>query len=177
MRPSGIGSDRASSSPLRASRRKITSAGGPPAPLTASPVRSVRPSGANATSAVMMVDDAVWLESGSRVAASTRSRLAVLPFEPPIASVRPSGLKARAWIGLTTAPIMLIWLLPGDRAADSLQRARVEEDDAAVISADRKRAAVRGQRVVEGPVTTPVHDRERSRAANERGKQVAARGR
>ena len=65
----------------------------------------------------------------------------------------------------------------GDRAADSLQRARVEEDDAAVISADRKRTAVAGQRVVEGPVTTPVHDRERSRAANERGKQVAARGR
>jgi hypothetical protein len=72
MRPAANARERASSLPLVASRTTTTSGGAAPTPVVDSPVTTVRPSGANATSVVVAFDADVRVQRGARVPVATR---------------------------------------------------------------------------------------------------------
>jgi hypothetical protein len=103
-RAAAMALERRSSVPSAAVRSTSTSAGGPPAPDTPSPLTTVRPPGAKTTSAVTPFLREVMKARVRRLRVSTSASVAWRPSLSPTASVRPSGLKARARFGLTTAP-------------------------------------------------------------------------
>ena len=174
-RPPGMGRDRRSGRPSAARRSTSTWSGGDVAPETASPVTSVRPSGANVTSAVTALSGDVAVARARCVRRSTRNTRAWMPSLSPTASVRLSGLKARARTGRARPPKLLIWSLDVNRGPTS-RSVRVSKNATLPLSpraASVLPSALSASSRTRAPAA--VQHCQRRRTAKERGEQVAPR--